>query len=173
MPTNRTSGAKSARGARHKRYTDEFRATAVAAAIAAGYPSIKGALSRVAREQGIAHQILRDWILATNNPPPQKLLQEKRKNLRDLFLDEVYEAAGILPQKRGSATYSQLATAMGIFFDKVRLLDNLPTEIFGASDDLTAIVTMFRESGVEFSAGVRDWRAKLEARKAAQAVSNG
>ncbi len=121
------------RTAKRTRYTDEFRATAVASAIAAGYPSVKGALSHAAADMGIAHQLLRNWVTSQQNPPPQDMLQAKKKELRDLFLDEIYEAAGLFGSKRKDASYSQLVVASATLYDKIRLIDNLPTEIIGVT----------------------------------------
>ncbi len=136
MTAKRTAPKRGPGGQRHTRYTDDFRATAVAAAIAAGYPSIKGALLHTAQALKISHQLLRNWITAQQNPPPQELLQVKKADLRSLMQSEVVAILGAMPTKRGDATYSQLATAYGILFDKIRLLDGLPTEILGMLPEL-------------------------------------
>lgn len=158
--------------AKRTRYTDEFRANAVAAAISAGYPSVKGALSRVAGQFGVSHQVLRDWILANHNPAPQELLLEKKKELRDLFLDEIYLAADILPNKRGNASYSQLVIAIATMFDKIRLIDGMPTVIMSAMPELTLLADFLNENNIEMSTAIRDWRERLQARKVAINVSD-
>lgn len=159
--------------AKRTRYTDEFRANAVAAAISAGYPSVKGALSRVAGQFGVSHQVLRDWILANHNPAPQELLQEKKKELRDLFLDEIYLAADILPSKRGNASYSQLVIAIATMFDKIRLIDNMPTVIMSAMPELTLLAEFLTEQHIELSPAIREWREKLQAKAAAKSTQPG
>lgn len=126
---------RSARGAKRTTYTDEYRAKAVAAAIANGYPSVKGALSRTAASLGIAHQLLRGWIVAEHNAPPQQVLQAKKLDLRELFMNEIYDAAGKWQAKRDNASYSQLVIAVATLYDKVRLIDNLPTEIIGVTTE--------------------------------------
>lgn len=156
--------------AKRTRYTDEFRASAVAAAIAAGYPSVKGALSRVAGQLEVSHQLLRNWCTSQQNPPPQNLLQQKKQDLRDLFMDEIYNAAGVLPSKRGNASYSQLVLAIATMYDKVRLIDNMPTVIVSAMPELTELANFFAENNIEMSTAIREWRERLEARKAAKST---
>lgn len=172
MATKRKTTAK------RTRYTDEFRATAVASAIAAGYPSVKGALSHAAASLGIAHQLLRNWITSQQNPPPQEMLQEKKQDLRDLFMDEIYAAAGLFGSKRGNASYSQLVLAIATMYDKVRLIDNMPTVIIAAMGELTETADFLTAENIEMSSAVRAWREQLQARKAAtkikqEGVSNG
>lgn len=150
------------RKATHKRYTDEFRATSVAAAIANGYPSIKGALSRTAAMLGIPHQLLRNWIVGQQNPPPQDLLQVKKKDLRDLFMDEIYEAAGNMPGKRGAASYSQLVLAVATLYDKVRLIDNLPTIILGNTAVLTELADFLTAHNQDFGEAQRQFLNMLK-----------
>ena len=63
---------------KRQRYTDDFRASAVLMLEAAGYPNTEGALSRVSRELGVSHSVLRRWFLEIQNPPPSDLVQEKK-----------------------------------------------------------------------------------------------
>lgn len=156
---------------KRQNYTDEFRATAVAAAIAAGYPSIKGALSRTAGQLKVSHQLLRNWCTSHQNPPPQNLLQLKKQDLRVLFMDEIYNAAGVLPSKRNNASYSQLVLAIATMYDKVRLIDNMPTVIISALPELTELADFLTEQGIEMSSAIREWRQKLEAKREAKKVA--
>ncbi len=110
-------------------YDDQFRSSAVLMLQSQGYPEVKGALSHVARHLKVPDMTLRRWFHGIQNPPPNQVVDEKRADLRTLFVNEIYAIMGMLPDARGDATYQQLVTSMGIFFDKVRLLDGLPTEI--------------------------------------------
>ena len=130
------------------RYTDDFRAKAVAAAIAAGYPKTKGALTRVAGELGISHQLLRNWVIGAQNPPPQGLLQEKKLELRELLQAELATIMKTLPDKRGEASYRELGTVFGILFDKAQLLDEMPTVVIGLSAKLKAIAELSERGGL-------------------------
>lgn len=110
------------------RYSDEARAEAVALLQAEGYPDRKGALSTISSQLGIPHTTLRRWFNETSNPPPNKIVQEKRRDLADLFRDEIYAILGVIPGKRDEAGYRELITAMGIMFDKLRLIQGESTE---------------------------------------------
>jgi len=144
------------------RFTDDFRAKAVALAIAAGYPHTKGALTRVAGELGISHQVLRNWIIEAQNPPPQGLLQEKKAELRDLIKTELADIMARLPDKRGEASYRELGTVFGIMFDKLQLLDELPTQIIGLSSQLKQIAELSERLGVDVGDLLNNLLAELK-----------
>lgn len=148
---------------KRQRFTDEFRANAVAAAIAAGYPQSKGALSRTARQLEISHQVLRGWITHQNNPPPQKLLQEKKADLKTLFMNEIYEILNIMPDKRDRAAYSQLGIVLGTLYDKTRLMDGLPTEIVSI---LPGLIDEMEHAGINVTEAFEQMKAKLKASNA-------
>lgn len=145
-----------------KRYTDDFRAKAVAAAIAAGYPQTKGALTRVAAELAISHQLLRNWIVGAQNPPPEGLLQEKKTDLRALFQAEMQDIMALLPNKRHDASYRELGTVLGILFDKARLLDELPTQIVGLTPHLKRIDGLAQRLGISMEQLFTDLAAQLD-----------
>lgn len=121
---------------KRRRYTDEFRAKAVATAIAEGYPQKKGALSQAARQLGIKHQLLRNWVIGSQNPPPQEMLHEKRVELRDLLQAEMESIMESMQMKRATASYNALGLVFGILFDKARLMDDLPTQIVAVIPEL-------------------------------------
>lgn len=112
-----------------KRYDDKFRANAVVMLEAAGYPNKKGALEQVSRHLGIPHPTLHRWIKEKNNPAPSELVQEKRKELRELLEDELRAIFQEMPSARSEAGYRDLGTVAGILFDKKQLIDGKPTEI--------------------------------------------
>lgn len=148
------------------RFTDEFRANAVALAIAGGYPQTKGALSRVAKELGISHQVLRNWVIEKQNPPPQELLQEKKVELRDLIQKELADIMARIPEKRNEATYRELGTVFGIMFDKLQLLDELPTVIIGSAAQLKKIAELAEALGMGVDSLLDSIVKELEAEKA-------
>jgi hypothetical protein len=55
-------------------------------AIAAGYPDTKGALTRAALKVGISHQTLGRWTRAELNPPPHKIVQEKKQTMEEALV---------------------------------------------------------------------------------------
>lgn len=140
-------------------YDDQFRSSAVLMLQSQGYPEMDGALSIVAKYLKVPASTLSRWFKGTSNPPPSNIVNTKKEDLRSLYLDEIYAIMRVLPDKRDEASYGTLATAQGIFFDKIRLLDGLPTEIvqlmpaliseidkagYSASDIFGAMLTKFK-----------------------------
>lgn len=113
---------------KRRRYTDDFRANAVLMLEAAGYPNTEGALTSVARHLKVPHQTLSRWGRGTNNPPPPLLVQEKKASLVELLETELEAIFKEMGKARQDATYQQLGTVAGIFFDKRQLLTGGPTE---------------------------------------------
>ncbi|HJX57498.1 MAG TPA: hypothetical protein VJ325_02135 [Thiobacillus sp.] len=124
---------------KHPTYDDQFRASAVCMLQSQGYPENAGALSIVARHLKLPGRTLRRWFNGENNPPPDNLVQRKKEDLKTLFINEIYEILKVLPDHREDATYQQLTTSLAIFFDKVRLLEGLPTEVIRVTVELDAL----------------------------------
>lgn len=115
-------------------YDDEFRASAVAALEGAGYPEQEGSLSRTAQHLGIHRMTLLRWATEKNNPPPRKLVTEKKAELADLLDAEIRAALTQMGVKRVNASYRDLATSVAIFVDKKQLLMGKPTWIVEIAD---------------------------------------
>jgi hypothetical protein len=81
--------------AKRRRYTDEFRASAVLMLEAAGYPGTEGALTRVSSHLGVPHPTLIRWFRGSNNPPPYELVQEKRVD----FIQQLQAIKGMVADK--------------------------------------------------------------------------
>lgn len=129
-------------------YDDQFRASAVVMLKSQGYPEMEGALSIVAKHLKVPASTLSRWFKGTSNPPPSNIVNEKKEDLRSLYMDEIYAIMKVLPDKRDDASYGTLASAQGIFFDKIRLLDGLPTEIVQL---LPRLLEVASKSGVKAS----------------------
>ena len=125
---------------KHPTYDDQFRASAVCMLQSQGYPEVEGALTIVSKHLRVPARTLSRWFNGEQNPPPDQLVNEKKEDLRSLYLKEIYAVMKVLPEKRDDASYGTLASAQGIFFDKIRLLDNLPTEIVGVLSDVMAAI---------------------------------
>ena len=123
--------------AKRRRYDDKFRASAVVMLEAAGYPDREGALSQVAKAVDVPLPTLHRWARGKNNPPPSDVVNEKRKELRELLDDEIRAALGEMSQARGEASYRDLGTVTGILFDKIQLIDGKPTGITQDVSNLT------------------------------------
>lgn len=117
-----------------QRYDDEFRASAVVALEAAGYPNKKGALTGVARALGMPHVTLRRWAEGESNPPPNINVHKKRTELSELLDLEIRAALGQMNVVRGAATYRDLGTVAAILIDKKQILTGKPTWIVEISD---------------------------------------
>jgi transposase-like protein len=114
--------------ARRKRYTDEFRASAVLMLEAAGYPETEGALSRVADHLGMHYQTLSRWFRAIQNPPPRELVQEKKED----FLQQLQAikglAAGKIIERIEEYEPRDLTGLLKISAELAELLAGKPTE---------------------------------------------
>lgn len=111
-----------------RRYSDEFRASAVLMLQAAGYPETKGALAAVSQKLNVPHATLNRWFNGIRNPAPSEVVQVKKEDIVRLLMAEVYDAIKDLPNARPDADYRAIATAVGIMIDKVQLLDGAPTQ---------------------------------------------
>lgn len=109
------------------RYSDDFRASAVLMLQAAGYPDTVGALTRVSEHLGVSRTTLRRWFKRESNPPPDELVREKTFDLVAAIRGEIAAILGEMPDARSEANYRELATAFGIFTDKLQLLSGEPT----------------------------------------------
>jgi hypothetical protein len=100
-----------------RKYSDKDKATALAALDANG-----GNAAKTARETKIPRATIQEWANGRVSDDVPEIRHETKRELIDMFRDELYEIFAELPHKRGDATYAQLATAAGIFNDKVQLL---------------------------------------------------
>jgi transposase-like protein len=119
---------------KRKRYTDEFRASAVLMLEAAGYPNTEGALSRVAMHLNVPARTLSRWFNGEQNPPPDQSVTIKRRDLREMLQDILYGfSAEVLRRidanELEDVPLNQIMQGLGISFDKNQLLHNKPTEI--------------------------------------------
>lgn len=110
------------------RYSDEFRAQAIAMLQLNGYPESKGALLKTAKYLGIPQRTLSRWAKRQSNPPPDKLVHKKNFDLRQAIKDELQAVLYELPSARPDADYKELITALGILVDKSQLLEGKATE---------------------------------------------
>lgn len=109
-------------------YTDEFRASACLMLEAAGWPERKGAVSKVANHLGVAHQTLGRWARGVSNPPPNKIVQSKKRDMLGELESLQYLLLGEMAEAYKDAPFNHLATAFGIITDKHRLLSGESTD---------------------------------------------
>lgn len=113
---------------KRRRYSDEERATLMAMLESEGYPDRLGALKKVADYAQIHPHVLRRWWKAKQNPPPHKLVAQKKIDLREAIQSELTHIFTELHSKREDASYKDLGTVAGIMMDKLQLLEGKPTE---------------------------------------------
>jgi transposase-like protein len=107
-----------------RRYSDDDRATALAALAANG-----GNLRRTARDLGIPRGTLEAWAKGTAHPEAAENSAPKKEALAEILEGIVYNALGVLPGKLASANARQLMTIAAVAVDKMLLLRGLPTQI--------------------------------------------
>ena len=118
------------------KYSDEYRATAIAMMVAEGYPDDSTAIKRVhgqVAEPKPNVRTLRYWFQHQHQPAPEKLIQDKKDELADLFEQAAkkYVSHAIKDDVVSKSSGAGAMTAAAIAVDKMRLLRDLPTEIIG------------------------------------------
>lgn len=107
-----------------RQYSDEDKAIALVALKANG-----GNLSKTARETGFPLSTIRNW--RDGNGVVDEVAEignEKAIDFANLLRAELMAIFDTLPDKRDDAKYRELATAAGIFIDKLQLLTGDVTE---------------------------------------------
>jgi len=116
---------------KHKRraYSDDFRADCVLMLEAAGYPDREGALTAVANKVGVPARTISRWFNKEQNPPPDRVVNEKKGILVDQLENLAYKLVDVMGGAVDDAPLRELATTFGIVVDKWQLLSNKPTAI--------------------------------------------
>lgn len=130
----------------YRRYSDAFRAAALAALDANG-----GNVKRTARELGIPYRTLAEWV-AGRNPVSAEDRAQKRVELADA-VEHACDALthGIVAAvKAGKASVQEMAVALGISVEKLLLLRNQPTSIH--RDEKAATIDLSRLSVADLEA---------------------
>ncbi|MHC4617407.1 MAG: transposase [Planctomycetota bacterium] len=112
---------------KRRQYSDDFRASAVLMLESQGYPGTKGALTAVAGHLHVPESTLRSWASGARNPVSAKKRELKKRELKELIRDEIYNALAAVDDPRLEASYKDLITGAAILIDKLQLLDDKPT----------------------------------------------
>ncbi len=113
---------------KRKRFNDDFRASAVLMLEATGYPEKKGGLTQVSNHLGVPLSTLRGWYTEEHNPAPAEVRNVKRIDLVGELTNLLGLTFTAAQNTVEEASYKELATAIGIFVDKLQLLSGQPTE---------------------------------------------
>jgi hypothetical protein len=130
-----------------RRYSDDDRANALAALAANG-----GNVERTATQLGIPQSTLRHWVDGDRHPEALQMGEQKKGPLADTLEVVAFALAGDLadPARRAGAKVPDLALALAIVIDKMRLLREQATSLTGTLSDveraarLRALVEEFR-----------------------------
>lgn len=129
------------------KYSDEYRAAAIAMLMSAGFATEKTrAVRDIARyyKGAIPERTLFRWGNGENRPAPAKLVTSKKEELADVFERVAYkylqhaETQDVIDDVSGNAAVITAATAV----DKMRLLRGLPTEIISLIPDLISAIQL-------------------------------
>ncbi|HYH63586.1 MAG TPA: transposase [Urbifossiella sp.] len=107
-----------------RRYSDDERASALAALAANG-----GKVKPTAKQLGIAETTLRQWAEGHRHPEAAQMSALKKGPLADRLEEIAWQLADALPGKVETASLQQTATSLAIAIDKMQLLRNKPTTI--------------------------------------------
>lgn len=109
---------------KRRRYTDEFRAQALACLQANA-----GNVKRTAKQLGIPEKTLEGWHKGTRNPVHAELRDKKTGELKDVLDAWVREITSIPVERFPELSLQQAGVAVGIAVDKIMLLTGRPTVI--------------------------------------------
>jgi len=107
-----------------RRYSDDDRATALAALAANG-----GAVLATSLQLGIPVGTLERWANGSRHPEARQMAVKKKASLADQCEKVAWQLLKLVPKKAAEAPLNHVAVAFGIAVDKMRLLREQPTEI--------------------------------------------
>jgi len=143
---------------KRKQYDDKFRASACVMLEAQGYPHVKGALQHVSEALHVPGRTLSRWFNGEQNPPPDRIVREKREDLSIIFEDIAYKMLAHAARRDVIEEMSGKDAVMAgaIATDKMRLLQGLPTEIIGILPDFVQALQQAGKDPKEFMSRVID-----------------
>ncbi len=129
--------------AKRKTYSDKFKAGAITLLVSEGYPSDVYALEKVARHLNVPGRTLRRWFNGEHGQPPVDVVTEVKKELSEIFEDEIRALMDSLSDVRDEASLKDRVMSAAILFDKRQLLLGKPTE--RSEQHITATVDLLEE----------------------------
>lgn len=128
-----------------RHYSDDFRAQALTLLEAEGYPDNQGALTKVSRAFNVPLMTLYDWQVKDVNNVSTDTRAVQSASFQAVIEDEITRILEQMKVKRESASYRDLGIVAGILFDKLQLLQGMPTQrtehthVFTEADKVSAI----------------------------------
>ena len=126
--------------AKRKLHSEDEKAEAVALLISNGYPDILGALQKTADVVGVSTQTLRRWANGHQSAPSVTDVTHKKRELAgrfELVMHNMLDHAE-RPEIIARLTAKDALIGASTAFDKLRLMDGLPTEIISVLPDFVA-----------------------------------
>ena len=136
-----------------KKYSDKFKAQALAV-----LQSCKGNFSHAARELRIPRITLKNWAAGQMSDDSKADIPAQRRDMAAALEDIAWKLISAMPEKIPAAPLTQVATALGISLDKMRLLRGEATSI---SDNRSQLDRLVAELAAKYSKSVEEIRADL------------
>lgn len=114
-----------------RRYSDEDKATALAALDANG-----GNVYKTSRLLKIPQTTLQEWFNGRVNDTVPEIRMRKKEALADRLSEIAHQLIDAAPDKMKTANLQQVFTSLGITIEKLQLLDGEPTERSEVIDNL-------------------------------------
>ena len=115
--------------------------------------AVCGSLRQVSKALDINENTLSTWKQnGSMDETIAKVHGEKTNELRAKYVDVCELAIDHTKKTLPEATPAQSAVISGVFFDKVRLIDNQPTSIRGDSQTMLELADQFRKLSREYIA---------------------
>lgn len=134
------------------KYSDEYRAAAIALLTAEGYPADGRALRRVHGQLALPRpniRTLRYWFNREHRPAPDKVIAAKKEDLSALFEEAAtkYVKHALRTDVLENESGKNALTGAAIAVDKMRLLRDLPTEIIAVLPIITETIAALQAIG--------------------------
>ena len=117
-------------GAKHRTYTDADRASAILAVRANG-----GNILKTANQLGLDHQTLRYWVNGVAHPEATDIANAVQADMAKKLEEVAYKLIDSVPGKIEKASLKDVANALSIVIDKMRLLRGESTSAPGMSEE--------------------------------------
>lgn len=116
------TGKKVRIGYKRVKYTDTQKVAALCL-----LESNKGDVPTTARELGIPYVTLRSWAKGERGSYLHSLYRAKRGDMLEAMRDALWIFLGVAVGKAEAANFNHLITGIGTVFDRMRILEGLPT----------------------------------------------
>ena len=145
-----------------RNYSDAFKASAVLQVTAEGYPENPYAMKQTAAAFNIPVNTLKRWLTDSHGAPPHEIVQQQKTELSERLEQLAHKLLDHAAKDEviHKMTGQQAVTSVAIAIDKMRLLNNLPTEIIAVLPDF---LSTLQERGIDATEFFTRAKQRLEA----------